>query len=230
MTKDLELEDLEFDDMGYDATEMGDQITAEVLENSPLVKIEDIVIDFPLQVYVPSQDDVMDTKISDYQGKWLAIVFYPADFTFVCPTELKDINKIAADIKNLWNVEVMVASTDTVFSHKRWIETEELLKGFSLPMIADRTTVLARYFWILNEVSGNAERWTFIISPDGVLKSIEIITEPVGRSGKDLLRKLKALKYVTENPWQACPASWDNDMPVLKPSIKIAWDVGHNMN
>lgn len=197
----------------------------EVMMNYPMVKIEQEVLDLDLDIYFPSDDTVSTKKISDYKGKWLAIMFYPADFTFVCPTELKDLNKAMPQIKELGNVEVLVASTDTVFSHKGWIETEILLKDFQIPMIADRTTVLSRYFGVLNENSWNAERGTFIISPQWVLKSVEITTEPVGRSSNDLVRKLKALKFVTENPGSACPASWNSEMPVLKPSIKIAGHV-----
>jgi peroxiredoxin (alkyl hydroperoxide reductase subunit C) len=104
-----------------------------------------------------------------------------------------------------------------------------LLKGFEMPMVSDRSTLMSRYFGILNENSWNSERWTFIISPESILKTVEVHTEPVGRSSNELIRKLKALKFVTENKWQACPASWNTDMPVLKPSIKIAWKVGENM-
>ena len=97
-------------------------------------------------------------------------------------------------------------------------------------MFADRKTILSRTFGILNEETGNAERGTFIISPDGILKVIEIHTEPVGRSAKELVRKLKALKYTYENPGAACPASWNEDLPVLNPSIKIAGHVGEKYN
>lgn len=206
-----------------------EQLNYEAVSNYPMIKIEEEVVDFDLEIYDPIEDDVINKNISDYKWKWLAIMFYPADFTFVCPTELKDLNSVSEEIKALWNVEVMVASTDTVFSHKWWVENEKLLEWFKLPMLADRKTIISRYFWILNEKSWNSERGTFIISPDWVLKSIEISTEPVGRSAKELIRRLKALKFTSENPWNACPANWNDDAPVLKPSVKIAWHVAENL-
>ncbi len=207
-----------------------EEFVHDVVHNYPVVKIEDEVLDFELELYDPNTDEVEKRKISDYKGKWLVLFFYPADFTFVCPTELKDLAKVYDEIQKLWNVEVLVGSTDTVFSHKGWIETEPLLKDFKYKMFADRTTALSRYFGILNEDTGNSERGTFIISPEGILKTIEIHTEPVGRSAKELVRKLKALKFVAENPGHACPASWDEDLPVLQPSIKIAGHVGEKYN
>lgn len=185
-------------------------------------RIEDTLPNFDLNFYNPLTDDVEKKSIEDFRGKWLVLFFYPADFTFVCPTELKDLNQKFDEIKQMWNVETMVVSVDSVFSHKSRIESEPLLKGFKFPMISDRTTTLSRYFGILNQDSGNAERWTFIISPEWVLKTIEIHTDPVGRSAKELVRKLYALKFVTENKGHACPASWENDMKTMQPTIKKA--------
>lgn len=200
----------------------------EIMENSSVIKIEEFVDEFDLEIYDPIKDEVLKKNIKDYIWKYLVLFFYPADFTFVCPTELKDLAKSYEEIKKLWNVELLVISTDSVFSHKAWVEKEPLLSGFSVPMVADRKTVLSRYFGVLNQDSWNAERATFIISPDWILKSVEVLTEPVWRSANELVRKLKALKFVTENKWMACPASWNVDMPVLKPSIKISWNVGEN--
>lgn len=206
-----------------------EELKQDIMSNYPMVKIEDEVQNFELEIYDPNTKDVYNKHITDFQWKWLVVMFYPADFTFVCPTELKDLNKKKAEFDALGNVELLVASTDSVFSHKSWLETESLLNWFSIPMIADRTSVLSRYFWILNDKSWNSERWTFVISPEWILKSYEVVTEPVWRSSDDLYRKLTALKFVTENPWQACPASWNNNMPTLKPSIQIAWHVWENM-
>ncbi|MBS8121597.1 peroxiredoxin [Candidatus Vampirococcus lugosii] len=208
---------------------MLEELNYNVSTNYPVIKIEEEVLDFDLELYDPIKDDVVNKKISDYRGKWLAIVFYPADFTFVCPTELKDLNNYFEEFKNLENVEVIGASTDTVFSHKGWIENEKLFEDFKLSLLSDRKTLISRYFGILNEKSGNSERGTFIIDPNGVLKSIEVSTEPVGRSAKELLRRLKALKFTNENPGNACPANWIEDAPVLKPSVKIAGHVGENL-
>lgn len=207
---------------------MKEELLSEATSNYPMVKIEHEILDFDLEMYDPTSDDVINKKISDYKWKWLVIMFYPADFTFVCPTELKDLNKSIEEIYKLWDVEVLAASTDTVFSHKWWVENEKLLNDLKYPMISDRRWILSRYFWILNEETWNSERWTFIIDPNWVLKSIEIVTEPIWRSSKDLIRKLKALKFVNENPWSACPANWNDDMPVLNPSVKIAGHIWEN--
>ena len=177
---------------------------------------------FDLTLYNPLTDDVEKKTINDFRGKWLVLCFYPADFTFVCPTELKDLNQKFEEIQQMGNVEAMVVSVDSVFSHKSRINSEELLKGFKFPMVSDRTTTLSRYFGILNHDSGNSERGTFIISPDGVLKTIEIHTDAVGRSAKVLVRKLYALKFVSENKGHACPASWEHDMKTMQPTIKKA--------
>ena len=96
----------------------------ECTENYPLVKLEDAVIDLELQIYDPKIDDVVSTRIGDYRGSWLVLFFYPADFTFVCPTELKDLHKIAREVEELEDVEILVGSTDTVFSHRSWVQQE----------------------------------------------------------------------------------------------------------
>ena len=186
--------------------------------------LEDYVPDFEVEVYDPNKDDVVTEKLSDNAGKWTVLFFYPADFTFVCPTELKDLNAAYDDIK-AQNAELYVVSVDTVFSHKRWVETEGLLKGFGIKMIADRTTDLANAFAALNLETGNAERATIIISPDGAIKSIEMVTEPIGRSSAELIRKLKALEFVRTNPGAACPASRNGEGKTLKPGIGIAGKV-----
>ena len=193
-------------------------------------RIEDTLPNFDLTLYNPLTDDVEKKTINDFRGKWLVLCFYPADFTFVCPTELKDLNQKFEEIQQMGNVEAMVVSVDSVFSHKSRINSEELLKGLKFPMVSDRTTTLSRYFGILNHDSGNSERGTFIISPDGVLKTIEIHTDAVGRSAKELVRKLYALKFVTENKGHACPASWEHDMKTMQPTIKKAGNAGETLS
>jgi NADH-dependent peroxiredoxin subunit C len=197
------------------------------MENTTLT-LESQIQNFWFEVYNPSTDSSETKQLSNFQGKRTVLVFYPADFTFVCPTELKDLWKIHEEVKNS-NAELFVVSTDTIFSHKRWVETEILLKDFKIPMISDRTGELTKYFNIRNEKTGNAERGTFIISPEGVLKSIEITTEPLGRSAKELLRKVQALHFIATNPGHACPASWDIGLKTLQPSLKIAGHVGEQL-
>jgi peroxiredoxin (alkyl hydroperoxide reductase subunit C) len=135
---------------------------------------------------------------------------------------------ISEELKAI-QAEILVASTDTVFSHKRRVETEKLLETFKIPMISDRTGELSTMLNVLNHVSGNSERGTFIISPDGIIKAIEVVTEPIGRSAAELLRKVKALDYVLKNPGQACPASRNTGAQTLTPSIKIAGHVGEEL-
>ena len=178
-----------------------------------------------ISFYNPKIDKIENKKWAELEGKRVVIMFYPADFTFVCPTELKDLNNVYADLQNS-NANVFVASTDTVFSHKRWIETESLLSGFQIPMISDRTAELSQYFGVLNTQSGNSARGTFIISPEGVVKSVEITTEPLGRSANELVRKVKALEYIRNNPGHACPASWNTGDQDLTPGLDLAGKVG----
>jgi alkyl hydroperoxide reductase subunit AhpC len=170
--------------------------------------LEDHVPNFTMDIYDPQEDAIISKTIQDYQGKRLILFFYPADFTFVCPTELKDMGKAYPSIQAA-NAEMLVVSTDTTFSHKRRVETESLLANFNIKMVSDRTTHISKLFGCYNKQSGNSERGTFIISPDGVIKSIEIVTEPIGRSSNELVRKINALNYVATHPGHACPASWN---------------------
>lgn len=195
------------------------------MENTAPLRLEKKIDNLFLHIYDPKTEQQIEKRTADYEGKRLILFFYPADFTFVCPTELKDLGKISKELEDA-NAEILVVSTDTIFSHKRWKETEILLKDFTLPMVSDRTAELARYFGILNHKSGNAERGTFIISPEGVLKSIEIVTEPIGRSAHELLRKVQALDFVQNNKGQACPASWNIGLKTLKPNLDIVGKIG----
>jgi len=193
------------------------------MENTP-IKLESTIENFSFEMYNPKTDKSETKMFWDYEWKRVVLVFYPADFTFVCPTELKDLNKIYNEISDN-NTELFVVSTDTIFSHKRRVETESLLKGFEIPMISDRTWNISKYFNVRNEKSWNSERWTFIISPKWVLKSIEITTEPLWRSAHELLRKIQALNFIETNPWHACPASRNIWLKTLKPSLDIAGKV-----
>ena len=198
------------------------------MENLIPLKLEDHIETLSFDIYEPASDSIVKKSMADFASKWLVLFFYPADFTFVCPTELKDLNKSYEDIKDA-NAEILVVSTDTVFSHKRWIETEKLLENFKISMVSDRTWNLSKLFGVLNNESWNSARWTFIISPDGVVKAIEIVTEPIGRSTAELVRKIRALEFVRSNPGQACPATWNVGWQTLKPSIKIAGHVGEEL-
>lgn len=198
------------------------------MENTETLHLESKVENFSFDLYNPTTDTVETKSLADYQGKWIILFFYPADFTFVCPTELKDLMNIYEEVKSL-NAELFSVSTDTVFSHKRWIETEHLLSTYKVPMISDRKGDISRLFNTWNADSGNSERGTFIISPDGVIKSLEVVTEPMGRASNELLRKIRSLDFIRNNPGHACPASWNIGLKTLNPSIKIAGHVAESL-
>ncbi len=197
----------------------------EALMMSAFPQVEHEVPDFTFKVYDPKTQESTLKHLNDYRGRWVVLFFYPADFTFVCPTELKDLQKLEAEFAKLENTELLVVSKDTVHSHKVWLEVEKMLAGFPYPMVSDRKSELSEYFGIHNAETGNSERGTFIIDPAGNLKSIEIVTENIGRSAKELLRKLHALHFIAEHPGMACPASWNDDMVALRPDVKTAGNV-----
>ncbi len=180
--------------------------------------------EFSLEVYHPEKDDVDTLALKQLKGKWVVLVFYPADFTFVCPTELADLSKLYADFRSL-KAEVVVVSTDTVYTHKAWVEAEELLKGVKYPMAADHNGKLSRELGIYEEEQGMAQRATFVIDPKGVLRAVDLVSDSIGRSARETLRRLRALVFVQTNPGKVCPASWDEGAPTLSPSIKKAGKV-----
>jgi len=182
------------------------------------VKINHVVPDFELEAYV--DDDFRKIKLSEYKGKWVVLVFYPADFTFVCPTELEDAAKHYEEFKKL-GAEVMSISRDTVFVHKAWHDNSPAIKSVQYPMLADPTGRICRLFDTYIEEDGLSLRGTFIIDPDGVLKTIEVHDNSIGRSTKELLRKLQAAIFVRENKGNVCPVSWEPGGDTLRPGIDL---------
>ena len=172
-----------------------------------------------LEVYLPKKDEVDALTSKDFLGKWVVLLFYPADFTFVCPTELADLNKLYPEFKKLKS-EVVVISTDTVYTHKAWLEVEQLLKGITYPMAADHNGKFSRKLGIYNEEKGMTERATFIIDPKGILRAVDMVSDAIGRNAAETMRKLKALVFVETHPGKVCPANWDEGAATLAPSIK----------
>ena len=171
------------------------------------VKIDTKAPDFTLPAYNPKTDDEEKVSLENLKGKWVVLFYYPADFTFVCPTELKDMadeEKVFHDL----GVEVLAASTDTIYSHRAWVKHEMLMKKFPYKMLADHTTRVAEMYNILDEETGIAGRGTFIIDPNGIVKSIEVTSGPLGRNSAELIRKIEALQFMEKNPGTACPAKW----------------------
>lgn len=161
-----------------------------------------------------------DISLDDYKGKFVVLFFYPADFTFVCPTELQDMAHAYKDIK-AEGADILSVSTDTHFVHKAWHDASEAIKSITFPMLGDPLHTISKAYDVLRENEGLSDRATIIIDPDQVIKSIEITDEPIGRNAQELLRKIKALKFARENPGLACPANWKPGDKTLKPGIDL---------
>ncbi|MGH1332806.1 MAG: alkyl hydroperoxide reductase subunit C [Exiguobacterium indicum] len=164
--------------------------------------------------------EFVDLTDANLRGKWSVVCFYPADFTFVCPTELEDLQNQYETLKAL-DVEVYSVSTDTHFTHKAWHETSETIGKIEYVMIGDPSHVISRNFEVLNEQDGLADRGTFIIDPDGVIQTVEINAGGIGRDASTLVNKVKAAQYVRNNPGEVCPAKWEEGSATLTPSLDL---------
>jgi len=162
----------------------------------------------------------VDVSDADLNGKWAVFVFYPADFTFVCPTELEDLAENYAEFQKM-GVDVYSVSTDTHFSHKAWHDTSDAIRKIQYAMIGDPTGAITRNFEVMREDQGLADRGTFIIDPQGVIQAVEITAEGIGRDAKELLRKVKAAQYVAAHPGEVCPAKWSEGAKTLTPSLDL---------
>ncbi len=176
------------------------------------------VVDFKAEAYINNEFKTI-TK-ADILGKWSIFFFYPADFTFVCPTELEDLANKYSEIKAA-NCEVYSVSCDTHFVHKAWHDTSEVIKKIQYPMLADPTAVLARGFDVMIEEAGISERGTFIVNPEGKIVAYEVVAGNIGRNADELFRRLQALQFVAENKGEVCPAKWQQGAKTLKPSIDL---------
>ena len=154
------------------------------------------------------------------KGKWSVFFFYPADFTFVCPTELEDLADNYAEFQKL-GVEVYGVSTDTHFAHKAWHDTSPAIAKIDYALVGDPTATLSRNFDVLIEEAGLADRGTFVVDPSGVIQIVEINAGGVGRDAKELLRKVKAAQYVASHPGEVCPAKWQEGEKTLAPSLDL---------
>jgi len=159
-------------------------------------------------------------KSASARGKWLVMIFYPADFTFVCPTELEEAARLYPDFKKA-GAEVVSVSTDTAFAHKAWHDTSPAIKNITYPMLSDATGTICRQFGTYIEDEGLSLRGTFIIDPKGVLKTLEIHDNSIGRNIGETLRKVQAAQYVSRHKGEVCPVSWTPGAKTLKPSEKL---------
>ena len=162
----------------------------------------------------------VDLTEADVKGKWAVFFFYPADFTFVCPTELGDMADVYPEFQKL-GVEVYSVSTDTHFVHKAWADASETIKKIKYPMIGDPTGTVTRNFDVMIEEAGLALRGTFVVNPEGVVKVAEIHDLGIGRDASELLRKVKAAQYVASHPGEVCPAKWTEGAATLTPSLDL---------
>ena len=179
-----------------------------------MVKVGHPVPDLEFEAF--HKEDNKKLRFSDYNGKWVVLVFYPADFTFVCPTELEELADCYKECVDM-DAEIISMSTDTVFTHKAWHDTSPAVKKIEYPMGADPSGRISRAFGVYIEEGGLdyiedeglALRGTFIIDPDGILRTSEIHDNSIGRSAKELMRKLNAAQFVRKHGGQVCPAAWE---------------------
>ncbi len=176
------------------------------------------VPEFSVQAF--HNGDFKTVTNQDMKGKWVIFFFYPADFTFVCPTELVDMADKYEEFQKM-GVEIFSVSTDTHFVHKAWHDTSESISKINYPMLADPTGFLSRAFGVMIEEDGMAYRGTFVVNPEGLIKLAEIQDNAIGRNADELMRKVKAAQFVATHDGEVCPAKWEEGGETLKPSIDL---------
>lgn len=164
--------------------------------------------------------EFIEVSEKDIEGKWAIFFFYPADFTFVCPTELGDVQDKYDELQKM-GVEVFSVSTDTHFVHKAWHDASETIGKITYTMLGDPNGVITNNFEVMRPGVGLADRATFVVDPDGIIQAMEITAEGIGRDADDLLRKVKAAQYVRNNPGEVCPAKWKEGEETLAPSLSL---------
>ena len=174
----------------------------------------------PFKATAFKEGKFVDVTDEDVKGKWAIFFFYPADFTFVCPTELEDLAGIYPTLQKL-NVEVYSVSTDTHFSHKAWHDTSPAISKINYYMLGDQSGQITNNFDVMRPGVGLADRATFLVDPEGVIQFMEITSEGVGRNATELLRKVKAAQYVAAHPGEVCPAKWEEGEETLAPSLDL---------
>ncbi len=183
-----------------------------------MATINSVIKPFSAQAY--HQGQFLPVTDADLKGKWSVVFFYPADFTFVCPTELGDLADNYAEFQSM-GVEIYSVSTDTHFTHKAWHDSSETIGKIQYPMIGDPTGTITRNFGVMIEEAGLADRGTFVIDPEGKIQIIEINAGGIGRDASELLRKVKAAQYVAAHPGEVCPAKWKEGEATLAPSLDL---------
>lgn len=174
----------------------------------------------PFKVNAFHKGEFITVTQENFKGKWSVVVFMPAAFTFNCPTEVEDAADHYAEFQKI-GAEIYIVTTDTQFSHKVWHETSPAVGKAKFPLVGDPTHALTRAFGVHIEEEGLALRGTFVINPEGVIKTLEIHDNAIARDMKETLRKLKAAQFVANNPGQVCPAKWKEGEKTLKPSLDL---------
>jgi len=188
------------------------------MENKQNMFINNAAPHFEAKAY----HNTKETKVNlnDYKGKWVVLAFYPADFTFICPTELGDFADHYDEFKKL-NAEVLTVSTDTVFVHKAWHDNSQTIAKIKFPMLADPTGNICKAYGTYIENEGLSYRATFIIDPDQKIKWFEIHDNSIGRNTKEIVRKLQAAQFVREHGSEVCPVNWQPGQKTLKPGLDL---------
>lgn len=183
-----------------------------------MVKINEKAPEFSANAFY--NKGIKKFSLSDFKGKWAVLFFYPADFTFICPTELGELADSYEKLKKM-DVEVLSVSTDTEFVHKAWHDSSDTIKKIKFPMLADPSGKISRAYGTMIEEDGVSVRATFVIDPDGVVKAFEFHDNSIGRSAGELMRKLQAAQFVRNNKGLVCPASWMPGKGTLKPGLDL---------
>ncbi|GLQ05942.1 alkyl hydroperoxide reductase subunit C [Sneathiella chinensis] len=183
-----------------------------------MAKINQSIPEFTTEAFHNGEFKTISSE--DVKGKWSIFLFYPADFTFVCPTELEDMANHYEELQGL-GVEVYAVSTDSHFVHKAWHDASDAIGKITYPMLGDTTGKITRGFDVMIEEAGQALRGTFLANPEGIIKVAEIHDLGIGRSAKDMVRKVKAAQYVAANDGEVCPAAWEEGQATLTPSLDL---------
>lgn len=176
------------------------------------------IVDFKVQAF--HRGEFRTVTQADLKGKWSVFFFYPADFTFVCPTELGDMADKYEAFQKI-GVEIYSVSTDTHFTHKAWHDASETIKKIRYPMLADPTAHLARAFGVYIAEEGLAYRGTFLVNPDLQIKLAEVNDNGIGRDASELMRKVQAAQFIAQHPGEVCPAKWQPGAKTLKPGLDL---------
>ena len=174
----------------------------------------------PFKTQAYKNGKFIEVTEKDVLGKWAVFFFYPADFTFVCPTELGDVADHYPALQKM-GVEVFSVSTDTHFVHKAWHDASDTIRKIQYTMLGDPTWEISNNFEVLRPGEGLANRGTYIIDPQGVIQSVEITAEGIGRNAEEMMRKIKAAQYVASHPGEVCPAKWEEGAKTLAPSLDL---------